>query len=142
MRIRTLVFDDDAGVRGLLVALFQRRGHEVQAFPEALPCTACRCQGAERCADIVISDVEMPGLRGTGFIENQVAKGCRVDHVALMSGDWSSADRERAQAQGCRTFDKPFDFAELLAWVGACERKVARDRILVDWCFVDVEGGA
>jgi hypothetical protein len=60
------------------------------------------------CADIILSDLNMPQVQGLNFVETLVAKGCVVPHIALMSGEWSDADETRAARLGGRLFRKPF----------------------------------
>lgn len=113
-RTRVLIFDDDPGMRRALLRILTRRGCEVFAFPKATPCMKCFCQGRERCVDVILSDISMPEVRGVDFIENQRRVGCRAKQFGLMSGDWSAADRERAELLGCRLFEKPINLLELV----------------------------
>lgn len=138
MRRRAVVFDDNALIRVALWNLFDRRGYEVFTFPEPGLCPLhvvrdCPCPPDTRCADLIISDVNMSGANGVEFIEQLIQKGCRQPHFALMSGNFSEADLARASKLGCALFSKPVNIVQVLAWVEEVERSIPRERILFNW---------
>ena len=138
MKLRILVFDDEPMLGGFLQDLFQERGHEVFIYPHPglSPLKTpgeCPCPPGSLCADIIITDVRMDGMNGIDFIQARLEKGCSHPHVAVMAGNWREGDWERAEALGCKVFDKPFIIADLLAWVEEVERLVPPDRRLADW---------
>lgn len=133
MVLRALVFDDDAMILSLLSMIFEGRGYEVFTFPHPALCQVCRCGRGQACADIVISDVMMPCHTGLEFVENQIVKGCKARHIALMSGDWSEADLQKARELGCQVFHKPFQISEINQWLEACEQNLHSNRVLSSW---------
>lgn len=135
---RVLVFDDDDSIRNMLWHYFDARGYEVFTFPHPRACpivtaSTCACALNESCADVIISDLNMPFMKGLQFLEQQLSKGCRVKHLALMSGDLTEDDRQRAQSLGITVFKKPFGFQEIDQWVRTAEHAIAPTRQLADW---------
>ena len=138
MRPRAVIFDDQEFLRTLLWMFFDRRGYEVLTFPDPGFCPLhvtdqCPCPTGTRCSDLVISDVNMVTANGVDFIDKLIQKGCRLPNFALMSGDFSRADLDRASRIGCALFTKPVDMAALTAWVEQVERSTPPERILYDW---------
>lgn len=137
-RIRALVFDDDQVVRELLSSVLLRRGYEVYAFSEPGVCPLvserqCPCPARYSCADIIITDLNMPNMTGLDLIENQIDRGCKVRNLAVLSGDWSDHEVKRASQLGCMTFSKPLRVAELNEWLNQCEKGIDPERKLWNW---------
>ncbi len=138
MRLRAVVFDDEPAIRQTLSAMCDRRGYEVLTFPDPGLCPLylmqrCPCPRGTFCADLLLSDLNMPEVQGLDFVEGLFAKSCIGPHVALMSGAWSPAAHARAVRLGCRLFSKPFSSAEILAWFDRVEAQVEPTRMLLDW---------
>ena len=139
---RVLIFDDDNMIRKILWEYFDRRQYEVFTFPHPKSCAlcdinSCNCPTHEACADIMISDLNMPFVKGLDFLEQQIKKGCKVSAPALMSGDFLAADAERAKSLGIKLFEKPFKLNELDVWVKNVEKQIPESRLLADWDFVN-----
>ena len=95
MNYRALVFDDQEEIRRVLWSLFDKRGYEVFTFPHPGLCPLaeadeCQCPTDEACAGTFISDVGMPFINGMSFIQDQIRKGCRCNHSALMFGAFTN----------------------------------------------------
>jgi len=138
LTLRALVFDDDEAIRLLLWRYFDGRGYEVFTFPHPRACPICDVQSCvcpleESCADIIISDLEMPHVKGLEFLEKQISKGCKCRNLALMSGNVSKEEHETAASCGITVFKKPFRIRELDAWVRSVEATIPRTRRLSDW---------
>jgi len=131
-RVRAFIIDDDPRVRGFLKLLMTRRQYEVVEYPRALPCQVCRNEPGVTCADLIICDVSMPGLKGTDFVSHQVFVGCKCENIALMSGQWRAEDLRLARRLGCRIFPKPFALGEVEGWLDQCEQRIHPDRLLAD----------
>ena len=137
-RIRVLVFEDDESVRTVLWHLLDRKGFEVFTFPDPSNCPLhthhrCECHLSRACADIIISDIHMPATNGLKFIADQQQKGCRVQHFALLSGDWTPENRARAKQLNCQVFDKPFALDTFESWLDDCVSRIDPARSLSDW---------
>jgi DNA-binding response OmpR family regulator len=138
MKMRALVFDDDAAIRSLVWTVMDHRGYEVFTFPDPGICPLhvakqCACSQDQSCSDIILSDLDMPNVKGLDFVESLLNKGCRCKHIALMSGGWSPEEMEHAKSLGLRTFSKPFPIAELSRWLDEVEAASDPDRRLSDW---------
>ncbi len=136
--IRVLIFEDNNFVRCTLKDFLGEFGYEVFSFedPVASPLykkNYCDCRTGKTCADIIISDVNMPYINGLDFIKGQIQKGCKVKSLALMSGDWTHTNLQRAQNLGCRIFNKPFDILEIVRWIEVCQKRMDPSRELSDW---------
>ena len=138
MKIRALVFEDNDVFRSVVSSFLTDREYEVFEFPEAGGCplylkSGCPCPLNHSCADIIITDINMPGITGLDFIGNQVTHGCKVKHFAMMSFAWTSEQLEQAQRLGCHILEKPFEREDLEVWLNECEKAINPERELSDW---------
>ncbi len=138
MRPRALIFDDDPLIRKMLWTVFDQRGYEILTFPDPGLCplhlrSECRCGTGTACTDVIVSDLQMPCLKGLDFVEELRGKGCHCRHIALMSGSWSESDIARAGALSCKLFIKPFRVSEVAAWLTQVEASFDPARYLAPW---------
>jgi DNA-binding NtrC family response regulator len=143
MRSRVFIFEDDDTLRSLLTSLLESQGYEVMSFSEPGFCPLysereCQCPLEHPCADVIISDLNMPNVTGLEFLENRSQHGCRVKCRALMSGGWTAAEIGRAERLGARIFEKPFKLEEILGWLEECHKQVAPRRRLSDLSDLDL----
>ena len=108
---RILLADDDAATRDLVQRALTMDGHEViltQDGAEALERLA-----APGGVDLLISDVQMPGLDGIELVEKGLKASPRL-RVILMSGFVGELDRaERLKGKVARVLAKPFTLDEM-----------------------------
>lgn len=124
--------DDDRTILHLLQSVLRRRGYEVDAYADpvecplfqAPSCTSC-APGAEKCPDLILTDIAMPHANGFEFLEKVKRNGCKCRHIGVMSGDWQDCYVHRATCMGVRVFEKPFSIREFEGWLGAVEREDA-----------------
>ena len=138
MNYRVLIFDDENQIRKILWSLFDSRGYEVFTFQNPALCPistekVCQCKDEKACSDIILSDVNMPIQNGMAFLEQQVKKGCRCNHKALMSGAFTEETISKAKKLGLKIFKKPFKLTEIIDWLDEIERDIDPERELSDW---------
>jgi len=135
---RILVFDDHQEILDLLRAVFDTRGYEVLTYPHPGACPIfdnenCSCPDGQSCTDIILTDINMPVMKGIDFIEKQMQKGCHCRHLALMSGDYTSDDMQRVNELGLKFFQKPFDIADVFDWLDQIEQNINPHRQLTGY---------
>ena len=135
---RVLVFDDDEVIRKILWMFFDDRGYEIFTFPHPKSCDlanikSCECPVSYACTDIILTDLNMPFMKGLDFLDLQLQKGCKVKHMALMSGDIDNEARERAKKLGIKVFEKPFSIGVIKDWIETAEKDIPQKRRLYDW---------
>ena len=137
MSNRVLIFDDEEGIRQALQSLFETKKYEVFSFPHPVACPlskekVCPCPEGHACSDIILSDLKMPFKNGLDFIEEQIKKGCKCKHIALMSGFFTDDDVSYANLKGLKIFKKPFHLSEIIKWLGQVEKDIDPERKLSD----------
>jgi CheY-like chemotaxis protein len=139
MALRVVIFEDEQVTRETLSRLISSRGHEVHSFPDPSCCqlysgATCNCTEREACADILITDNQMPVMTGLQFIRRQYERGCRgiVNNKAIVTGCLSSEELEQSRQLGCKVFSKPLNWREMQQWLEECEKLVRPSRRLVN----------
>ncbi len=102
-------------------------GYDVHAFSEPLYCPIyhvgeCECNNHTLCADIIITDINMPRISGLEFLKKKKENGCKAPHVAIMSATWTNEEQQEALASGYKIFEKPFELLEIKKWLDECEK--------------------
>jgi len=121
--MRALVFDDDDSIRELVTMILQDSGFIVEEYDRPGSCpygygmNNCRCTREDFCADLIISDMQMPGMTGLQYIVQQLNNGCKVKNIALMSASWQPEEYQHAKELGIQIFKKPFDLDEVSNWI-------------------------
>jgi FixJ family two-component response regulator len=135
-RTRILIFDDDTVFRRALARFLCAADFEVVAFAAAEYCVTppgrCACGDGIRCMDIILTDLEMPGVNGADFLRSLVASGCRCPHVAILTGLSLSRALPASLPPVVRVFTKPVDWAALTEWLNSCRRTSVAARRLSD----------
>lgn len=122
------LLEDEYELRSTLNSFLKENGYDVHSFSEPSFCPLsetlnCSCKKNTPCAEYIITDINMPGMSGLKFIELQIGKGCKAPHIAIMSATWSEEEYQKARKWGCKVFDKPFSFVDLLQWMQNCENQ-------------------
>jgi DNA-binding NtrC family response regulator len=134
---RILIFEDNDILRATLKYVLNERGYEVFTFSDPGFCQLYdsinhKCPVDHACADIILSDVNLPTKTGLELIKEQQQKGCKVKYRALMSGDWTDSILKEARKLDCHIFHKPFNMENLFQWLNKCSEKINSNRKLYD----------
>lgn len=118
---RIIVVEDDVHMLRMISMWLQRNGHEVCEAPDGL---AAREQLVDGQFDIVVSDVNMPGMDGISLV-----RWLRLDHesripVILLSSRCDQlAISEQLEPFEVEIYPKPFSPSKLVSLI---ERKLAK----------------
>lgn len=111
---RILIVDDEAEVRGVLAELLEGAGYQVQTAADGGAAVRAVVMAAP---DLVLLDIEMPGLGGVEALATIRAVAPAV-RVVMLSGITDVEVARRTLAYGAFEYiPKPFDPAHLLATV-------------------------
>ena len=114
---RILVIDDDPDVRGSLSKILTRAGYEVVVAADGA--AGITLQHNEP-ADVIITDIFMPGLDGLQTIRQLKKEGSGVRIIAVSGGDRTGTVdlKEHARLMGAfNVLAKPFEMDDVLAAV-------------------------
>lgn len=131
-KLRINIFDDNASTLRMLKEFMSKRDYEILLFDRPIVCPinsvkSDKCHDfLNPCADIIMTDYQMPGMTGTEMLLHQTQMGCKVDikNKLVMSGDLDDKGQEMIEELGCVFFSKPFRFNELSAWLDDCEERI------------------
>lgn len=108
---RILVIDDDASIRRLLRGVLERQGYDVVEAEDGY-------EGLQRywteIPDVVITDMQMPGMDGLQLIM-ELRRTCPTAKIIAISGGQRTLNQARPLAQ-C-VFEKPFQLGNFMAAV-------------------------
>lgn len=125
---RIVIFDDDSMILGVLSDYFSLLDFEVQSFNQVILCPVCEKTNSclNQCADIVITDFEMPRINGVELLNHQAQRRCPIDirNKAIMSGVLPDKYLDKMQGLADTFFKKPFSLAEIAAWSKECLSRV------------------
>jgi CheY-like chemotaxis protein len=131
-----MIFADDLMLLELLGVFFSQSGYEVFSYniPEVCPLHEGAVDGEclAPCADLVMSDFQMPKMTGIELLELQSRRGCRIDNKmkAIMSGYSGGELEAQSEESGYKLFKKPFTYEELSGWLRECEGQLDLSRQL------------
>jgi CheY-like chemotaxis protein len=109
---RILLADDDAAARDLVQRALAGDGHQVVATHDGAEALE-KLQGST--FDLLISDVQMPGVDGIELIEKALAVAPKM-RVILMSGFAGELDRAKhLKSKIAREISKPFTLEQVRA---------------------------
>jgi len=110
---QVLVVDDEAHIRQLLRIVLEEYGHQVDGAANGV---AALDLNKEVPADVIITDILMPGMNGLDLI-HEFPRGFPDARIIAVSGALNSDQEEdlfQASRMGAvRVFSKPFDLLEI-----------------------------
>lgn len=108
--------DDDVEVLKALKKVLEKDGFEVLAYCDA-PSAMHFINDTHKRFDLVITDVSMPGMSGTAFLDAIKGAFPKVPVIIITAfGDWGQY-METIRSGACEYLNKPLDKAELLSAV-------------------------
>lgn len=109
-----LVVEDDADIGQLLARRLRTYGHDVLVAPSGR--MALKLVGLDFQAEVVVLDVNLPGMNGFDLLE-ELRRHPELDDPHLpavfLSGAISDENVARSKALGCAYLSKPFVSGEL-----------------------------
>jgi CheY-like chemotaxis protein len=115
---RILLAEDDAAARDLVQRALGLEGHEVVVTQDGLEALE-QLQVASARIDLLITDVQMPGLDGISLVEKALGLHPKL-RVVLMSGFVGELDRaDHLKAKIARVITKPFTLEQIRSAVRA-----------------------
>ncbi len=127
--MKVIIVDDDPMICTLLRKLIQRKGHTVLTYASPLDCpiyqdNLCPCEPSTCCADIIISDYNMPAVNGVEFLNKVYNRGCRCRNFALITGKGlDEPDLILTARLGTKYFLKPIDYTQLYDWIDRVQQQ-------------------
>lgn len=126
---RILIFDDEAIILKLLEHCFVKLGFEVFSYQTPVVCPFNKnsnggCESLSACADLMLSDFQMPRMTGIELFQLQEQRGCKLGRKmkAIMSGHSDVGLLTRCEDLGYRFIEKPFACSDLSHWAGGREK--------------------
>ncbi|UCG79275.1 MAG: response regulator [Nitrospirota bacterium] len=128
---RAIVFDDEEMVLSLFRDILEQQDFEVLIYSEPEVCPVYKEKDAEcgkdkPCADVLITDLRMPGMNGIELLQKQTERGCllTIKNKAVITADLSEENGETISDLGCGYIKKPFKLDEIRDWVTDCLKRV------------------
>lgn len=117
MAHRILLVDDNAELLLALTKILEKEGYVITAKPDA-ESALDYLRHAPQKPDLVISDVSMPGLKGTDLLTTVARDWPQLPVILITAfGEWDQY-MEALRAGAFAYLPKPIDKTELLATVG------------------------
>jgi DNA-binding response OmpR family regulator len=130
--MRISLIEDDRACRKLLADFLVSRGYEVFEYNDPTEYLAyghddVECLHENSCTDILLTDQNMPKMKGLDFIQQQINRGCKGNarNKALISANLNRSEVELATRLGCTIFTKPFSLKAILHWIEAIEANLS-----------------
>ena len=128
---RAIIYDDEVILLDLYKRWMIQRGYEVLTFSEPKVCPlydkhSDTCTQEHKCADVVITDFQMPNMTGLEMLQIQQQKGCKlnVKHKAVVSGTIENENKKMIRELGASFFQKPLIIPEFSEWLTECEKRI------------------
>ena len=115
---RILLAEDDAATRDMVQRALGAEGHEVTVTQDGVEALE-RLQAEPTRFDVLVSDVQMPGLDGVGLVEKSLGVNPKL-RIVLMSGFAGELDRAaHLKTKISRVITEPFTLEQIRSAVKA-----------------------
>jgi len=128
---RVIILDDDVMVLNSLKKWLSQKDYEVLTFHDLTVCPVYEkrtdhCIKEKPCADIIITDVDMPAMTGIELLHYQSQRGCKIDkrNKALVSGYIDDKMMKIINESDYAFFKKPLDLSFISDWLNGCEKRI------------------
>ena len=126
-KLKIMIVEDEKSVRESHTWFFEDLGNEVIFGEVPFSCDVWKgysCTRNAPCADVLIIDHHLPGMKGLEFLADLKTKGCKrpFSNVLLISGDTTSIDMDKAKEIGVTVVQKPIEIEFLEAWLKNIKR--------------------
>jgi DNA-binding NtrC family response regulator len=125
---RVVIYDDDRMILNVLANYFSLHNYDVITFESPVVCPidynhSISCEHVKFCADIIMSDLIMPGMTGKELFNAQSRRRCKVPvkNKAIMSGSIGDDRIAKMREEGYKIFAKPISFGLLSQWIDQLE---------------------
>lgn len=122
--MKMLIIDDEESVRLTLGLFAEMLDLDVVLHESPLSCVMarpgqCSCPENKPCCDLLLTDQNMPLMKGLELVQMLIKAGCRLplDRIAVMSRTFDQMEKNAVQEVGCRVLQKPVVYEDLLRWV-------------------------
>ena len=125
---RVLIVEDDSGFRTMLETMVRLEGHDVSLAGNG---EAGFQQAASRKAEIVISDIDMPGMTGIQLVKKlKASPDTAAAYVILLTGQGGQDAKLDALRAGADDFlEKPSSRQEILGRLEIAQKVMAVQRL-------------
>ncbi len=137
--VRVIVVDDDVPAMQALHNWLAGEGYEVVSFSRPVVCPvgkteAVSCEKQKKCADVYLTDFDMPDINGIELFERLSKIGCKIDkqNKAVISGFTDEKDQMIIEKRGYSFFKKPVNLHELMDWLNGCKSRIDTSDTLVE----------
>ncbi|HOP74306.1 MAG TPA: response regulator [Bacillota bacterium] len=112
---KVLIIDDEPDITTVLQAALEMEGHQVQTANSGMYGLVLLEEGFQ--PDVVLLDLNMPGMGGTVFLEEADSRGYGRFPVIWLTGAVSGSSDMICDGRYQRVIAKPFDLIALLETV-------------------------
>lgn len=144
---RAIICDDEQIILEIFRTVLEKMGYEVLTAATPMTCSYYRehadsCPQHSLCADILITDHNMPDMTGLELLEMQHQRGCKLTskNKALITGNDDPELRERIELLGCQFLPKPMSISTIITWVKECEKRFDLSEPLASDLYLPAKG--